>query len=197
MSDRDERQIWNEKYAGDPGSWREPDPFLLQAFAEHIGPAFPDPSSSIALDLAGGAGRHAIYLASQLWPVELMDISETGLGLARTRAGQAGVDIRTVCVDLQRSTLPASAYDLILVFYYLQRDLFPAVEAALRPGGILVYRTFTTEQKDFVGGPRDEDFLLRPNELLHAVPGLRVLQYRETVSDNATAELIARKEGAA
>ena len=197
MSARDERQIWNERYGASPQSWQEPDPFLVQAFAEHVAPAFPVPASKIALDLAGGAGRHAIYLASQGWPVEIIDISEVGLSLAQERAAQQGVRLNTDLADLAQVHLRPVSYDLIVVFYFLKRGLFPSISAALRPGGLLIYRTFTTAQKDFEGGPHDGAFLLKPNELLFAFPGLQVLYYRETASTQATAELVAKKQGAA
>ena len=65
--------------------------------------------------------------------------------------------------------------------------------AALKPGGNLIYKTYTTEQKNFAGGPSHPMFLLEPNELLHAFSSLRVLHYHETVQGKGVAELVARK----
>jgi hypothetical protein len=84
-------------------------------------------------------------------------------------------------------------YDLVVVFFFLQRDLFPALTAALKPGGFLIYKTYTTEQKHFIGGPSHPMFLLEPNELLRAFPSLRVLHYHETIREKGVAELVARK----
>jgi tellurite methyltransferase len=193
MAERDEESLWDERYAGQAHLSNAPDPFLLQAYAEHIAPAFPSPVGLRALDFAGGAGRHAIHLATLGWSVDLLDISAVGLTRAREAAARSGVTLHPIQADLASHPLPVAAYDLILVFYFLRRDLFPSLVAALRPGGYLVYRTFTTAQKDFIAGPRDPDFLLLPNELLSAFPALRVLHYRETAADHATAELIAKK----
>jgi hypothetical protein len=44
------------------------------------------------------------------------------------------------------------------------------------------------------GGPGDPRYLLQPNELLHAFPGLRVLHYHEMVTGKAAAELVGRKQ---
>ena len=74
-SDLDQRERWNEKYRTSPESWVEPDAFLPWAFRKFIQPAFPN--AGRVLDVAGGAGRHALWLAQQGWDVTLIDISET------------------------------------------------------------------------------------------------------------------------
>ena len=89
--------------------------------------------------------------------------------------------------------LGCEQYDLVLVFFFLQRELFPALAAALKPGGTLIYKTYTTAQKDFPGGPSHPMFLLKPNELLRAFSSLRVLHYHETVREKGVAELVGRK----
>jgi tellurite methyltransferase len=84
-------------------------------------------------------------------------------------------------------------YDLVVVFFFLQRQLFPALGAAIKPGGHLIYKTYTAEQQRFSGGPSHPMFLLEPNELLHAFSSLRVLRYHETIHERGVAELVARK----
>ena len=83
-SSASERERWNQKYRESPGSWLEPDSFLLRAFSQYVRPLFPEGGS--ALDLAGGAGRNAIWLAQRGWEVTLIDISETGVEQARQKA---------------------------------------------------------------------------------------------------------------
>ncbi len=84
---------------------------------------------------------------------------------------------------------PTASFDLVMVFFYLHRNLFPALEAALRTGGVLVYRTYTTERLH--NHPNaNRSFLLEPNELRDALPGLRVVTYEETV-DPPEAALVA------
>jgi tellurite methyltransferase len=65
--------------------------------------------------------------------------------------------------------------------------------STLKPGGILIYKTYTTEQKKFAGGPSHPMFLLEPNELLGAFSSMRVLHYHETDQQKGVAELVARK----
>jgi len=186
------RVEWDRRYG--EGSHRSltPDPFLLNAYEDFVAPSFPKPG--FALDLAGGVGRHALFLAERGWDVTLMDISKTGLAEAQHQAEQRKLRITFEQCDLTEGQLPASAFDLILVFFYLERALFPQLAAALKPGGILVYKTYTREQLRLGGGPTHPMHLLESNELLHAFAGLRILHYHESIRDKAVAELVARRE---
>lgn len=69
-------------------------------------------------------------------------------------------------------------YDGIVVTNYLHRPLFPAIAAALAPGGIVIYETFATGNERF-GRPSNPDFLLRPGDLLDAFTGLTVIAFEQ------------------
>jgi SAM-dependent methyltransferase len=191
-----EREHWNRKYREAPGSWLVPDPFLPRAFSEYILPLFPRGGS--ALDLAGGAGRHAIWLAKQGWEVTLIDISETGVEQARQNAGPLASHIRLVVDDLTHFRASQTefevAFDVVMAFFYLKREIFSELVTAVRPGGLLVYKTYTRAQAELPSGPKSPAHLLEPGELVELVDGLNVLHYREDVAENATAELVARRE---
>jgi tellurite methyltransferase len=204
--ERDEKTLWNRKYSEGSHQSLEPDPFLVTAYAEFIAGA--EPGS--ALDVAGGIGRHALWLAERGWKVKLMDISEVGVDLARENVAarinpkltnlpsqQLALSgkIDTEVADLRsRHVLGKAKYDLVLVIHYLQRSLFPALISALKPGGFLVYKTYTMEQRRFSGGPSHPMHLLKPNELLRAFTSLRVLHYHETMHGKGVAELVAEKK---
>ncbi len=189
-----ERERWNRKYRESPDSWREPDPFLLRAFSEYIRPLFP--LGGHALDLAGGAGRHAIWLAKQGWKVTLIDIANAGIELARENAGSLASLVDFVEDDLSRFQAPQAQFDLVLAFFYLERRSFPEIVKAVRPGGLLIYKTLTRGQLELAGGPKDPAYLLEEGELPRLAAGLQVLFYREQIADKATAELVARKNSA-
>ena len=188
----DEKSSWNKKYSERSHSSLEPDRFLVTAYHEFLFGTSP----GLALDVAGGVGRHSIWLAQRGWRVTLLDISEVGIKQAAENAKRTGtassisLEVRDLNVmhDLGREQ-----YDLVLVFFFLQRELFPAVAAALKPGGHLLYKTYTTEQKNFAGGPSHPMFLLESNELLHEFSSMRVLHYHETIQEKGVAELMARK----
>jgi tellurite methyltransferase len=187
----EQRTAWDSRYlAGSHGS-RDPDRFLVQAYEEFIEPLFP--RGGTAFDVAGGAGRHAIWLAQRGWQVTSADISPVGVSMARERAGSCAAKI-----DFQVSDLAAfkasQTYDLVLVFFYLQREIFPQLAKAVRPGGLLVYKTYTHLQPKFGGGPTHPMHLLRENELPQAFSGLALLHYHETLRDRGTAEFVGLKK---
>jgi tellurite methyltransferase len=190
-----ERQLWNEKFAAGSHASLEPDPFLLSAYKEFVQPLQRHPGT--ALDVAGGVGRHALWLAKKKWKVTLMDVSDVALEMAQRNARRQRVKLEIRFADLSttegRRLVASEAYDLILVFFYLERKLFPALMRALKPGGILIYKTYTVDQLRFLGGPRHPLHLLKHNELLRAFPGLRVLHYRETVRGKGVAEFVGWK----
>lgn len=204
LMDQTEQMRWNERYSESPQSWLDPDTFLIKAYDEFLAATAP----AAALDVAGGAGRNAVWLAERGWRVKLLDISDVALKMARDKfegvkkssASQPKsspirkASLKTEITDLNSiSHLGTEECDLLVVFYFLRRELFPAISRALKPGGTLIYRTYTIDRVKVPGGPSDPKYLLQPNELLHAFPGLRVLHYREMLQGKAAAELVARK----
>ena len=82
----DEKASWNKKYSEGSHGSLDPDPFLVSAYDEFLASRSP----GIALDVAGGVGRHAIWLAQRGWRVKLMDISEVGIQQAEENAKRTG-----------------------------------------------------------------------------------------------------------
>jgi len=109
-----------------------------------------------------------------------VDRDEERIAELQSRAARAGLPVQAEVVDLETgpADLGAAACDLIVVVHYLHRPLFPALLRALRPGGLLVYETFTVEQARR-GHPRRPEFLLLPGELPRRVAPLQVLRSRE------------------
>lgn len=191
MPSSDERERWNQKYREGLHALSEPDPFLVEAFLQFVHPAFP--GGGRALDLAGGAGRHALYLAERGWRVTLTDISEVAIEQARQNAGALASHIHFVVDDLTQFQASQTQFDLVMGFFYLERGIFPEIVQAVRPGSLVVYKTYTAKQRTLEGGPRDPAHLLESDELLRLVDGLQVLHYLETVAPKATAEVVAKK----
>ncbi len=191
----EEKSRWDARYKERPQSWAEPDEFLVRSYDEFLS----DRPPGLALDLAGGAGRNSLFLIARRWRVDLVDISEVALQLAKEKfrsAKRSAVDgkLNVKAVDLNAiSDFGRSEYELIVVFYFLRRELFPALIAALKPGGTLVYRTYTIDRMNVPGGPSDPAYLLQPGELRQAFDSLEILYYNETKTGKAAAELVAKK----
>ena len=149
-----------------------------------------------ALDLATGTGSCAIQLARRGWRVAAIDFSEVGIGVAAEHANRMGVQVDWIIADLDDFRLPPERFDVITVFNYLNRDNLPGeVTRSLRPGGMLVFETYTLDQLRVPGNHmRNPNYLLRPGELLMMFPGLRVRAYRDiNLGDRAIASLVGEK----
>lgn len=98
------------------------------------------------LDIGGGPGRYAIYLAEKGCDVTLIDLSDANVSFATERAGEQGVRLKAMQGDARvADTLVSGLFDHVLLMgplYHLleESDRVLAVEAALRllkPGGVL------------------------------------------------------------
>lgn len=158
------------------------------------------------LDVASGTGRHALFLASLGYQVDAIDRDIQALAqLSSTAHARNLTGVTTQTVDLEpppphEPSLGQDAYDVILVFFYLTRPLFPHLIDALKPGGVLLYETFLIDNHLRYQHPRRSELCLAHNELMHLVSGLRILHYDEGpheghrgVESVYTAQLVAQK----
>lgn len=159
----------DSKPAGKPSAW-------VQRWA-HLAPA-----RVPVLDLACGSGRHAWFFLRTGYPVTAVDrdISRVeGLAVAADRG-----DFRAIEADLEDGSplvakggpLAGNTFGAVVVTNYLHRPLFSGIEAAVTPGGVLIYETFAAGNARF-GKPSNPDFLLQPGELLSAFPSLTTIAY--------------------
>jgi hypothetical protein len=95
--------------------------------------------------------------------------------------------------DLEDGVLPTSHFDVLVCARYLQRNLFPVLRGAVKPGGVVLYETFTVFQLQYETGPRSRHHLLEPLELRQAFAGWTILDYEEVSQPDAVARLAARK----
>jgi len=165
------RQRWDQRYSetiiGQP-------PAAVLSVHLHLLPA-----AGTALDLACGLGGNALLLARQGLVTWAWDISPIAIARLDEYARKAGIAIQTEVRDVVSRPPEPAGFDVIVVSRFLERSLAPALQAALRPGGLLFYQTFTKLRTEAANGPRNPDFLLDDNELLRLFAPLRVRFYRE------------------
>lgn len=153
------------------------------------------PRTGTALDVASGRGRNAMWLAQHGLDTVAIDRDAAALEELRAIAARLNLPVRTEMVDLEAggAGLPVEAYDVVVVVHYLHRALFPALKQAVRPGGVLVYETFTAGQA-VRGKPTNPAFLLKPGELRELVAPCEVLVEREgDFEGKMLASVIARR----
>lgn len=120
--------------------------------------------------MASGSGRHARFLAQLGYSVTAVD-----------REPQSIPGVRFIQADLEDGSpwpLPGERFQGIVVTNYLHRPLFPVLEGALAPGGVLIYETFMLGNERF-GKPSNPAHLLRPGELRDAFAGLHVIAFEQ------------------
>ena len=168
MDEVELRRKWDQRYAQSDAL---PAPLEVLADNAHLLPARGD-----AVDLACGLGGSALFLARRGLRTRAWDLSPVAVQTLQRVA--ADLPLQAEARDIALRPPQAERFDVICVGHFLERELCPRIAAALRPGGLLFYQTFTRERVDD-SGPGSERFRLDCNELLHLFRDLIVRFYRE------------------
>jgi len=180
---------WDERYRQGEHTNDQPHRLVVR-FASQLRPGR-------ALDVACGPGRHALYLAERGWQVTAVDSSKVAIDILfeRTRERNVPVDARLADLELGEFLIESTGYDLIVNCHYLQRDLFPAIKAGVRPGGVVLAVIAMVDDDPSVK-PMNPAFLLQPGELRAAFAGWELLhdvEGKAGAGKRAMAEIIARR----
>ncbi|TKB05887.1 bifunctional 2-polyprenyl-6-hydroxyphenol methylase/3-demethylubiquinol 3-O-methyltransferase UbiG [Desulforhopalus sp. IMCC35007] len=173
-----DKEKWDARYL--ENTEIKPPSELLTAFIEHA-------PLGRALDIACGNGRNSLFMEKMGFTVDAVDISSVALqGLAAHTK-----NVNPICKDLDDWAIPENSYELIVNIRFLDRRLIPMIEKALKPGGLLIFESFTNG--------KDDRFCLAANELLSAFASLHILYYEEKKIEDShrfkkTASLVAIKE---
>jgi rhodanese-related sulfurtransferase len=155
----------------------------------------------LALDLAMGEGRNAIYLATRGFDVDGVDADPQAVARARVAARKLGAPIRAMVGSIEDGTyiVPIESYHVITVFNYLHRPMFRDIKDGVIPGGVVIYQAFF----DGPGGavtPVRSSAMLEPDELKQVFADWEVLRYREIVGPSrgntparAISSIVARR----
>ncbi|MEJ2619686.1 MAG: methyltransferase domain-containing protein [Candidatus Thiodiazotropha sp.] len=162
---------WDQRYADEEKVARPAEVLLNNA---HL-----LPKQGSALDLACGLGGNALFLAGKGLEVEAWDLSAVAIQRLVQTAKQHNLNnLIAQLRDVEKQPPSAQQFDVIVVSYFLERGLIPALIQALRPDGLIFYQTFT-QQAVSEDGPKNPSFRLADQELLQLFRDLRVRVYRE------------------
>ncbi len=163
----------------------EPSPWVRR-FAPLIKPG--GDKGGAVLDLAAGGGRHGRYLLGLGFSVVLVDRDIAPLAdlAGEPRAEIIEGDLETgASVFASGGLLAGRTFAGIVVVNYLHRALMEDIVAALAPGGVLIYETFSSGNERFQR-PRNPDHLLRCGELLELLRGrLQIVAYEHGLDETA------------
>ncbi len=170
-----------------------PTPWLVDNF--HFLP------KGLALDVAMGNGRNAIFLATRGFDVDGVDIDPDVVAKARATARRFHAPIRAIVGNVEDGTyiIPIETYDAIVVFNYLHRPLFRDIKDGLKPGGVVIYQTYLEAQAK-LGRPTNPAHLLKAGELAQMLAEFEILRVHERIDSAvpggppcALAGIVARK----
>ncbi|MBT4160034.1 MAG: methyltransferase domain-containing protein [Gammaproteobacteria bacterium] len=182
--DQDRKSKWNRIYS--EGSQQGRPAAVLIDNVDLI------PDQGHACDIACGRGVNTLALARAGMKVDAWDISNVAITALQQEAAEAGLEINASTVDITPSCFAGKSYDLILNCHYLDRQLIPAMVGACKPGGLILFQTFTEDKADTIG-PRNREFLLARDELPGMFSGFDILTYRdESRNENAENPLTGR-----
>lgn len=175
-----DRTRWEDRYRSGQRPHDGPPSELLRRWLRKAMPPAAGTRPRTALDIATGLGRNALLLARAGYQVDAVDISPTALREAARRARRLGLrGVRWVTADLDRWRPPRASYDVVVNAFFLNRRLFPALRAAVRPGGLLIFETHLVGKDGLERGRHSPRTRLRPGELRRALRGWDVLYAKD------------------
>ena len=153
-----------------------------------------------AVDLAGGAGGTALWLAQQGIDTTLVDVSGRALEIAHTAADERGLRLRTVQADLESDPLPTAdelggegGWHAAVCTNFLHRPLLGALDGFLAPGGIALVLIATVDNLLHNARP-GRPFLVERGELPELCSGLEPVSFEEGwFGQRHEARLVARR----
>ena len=149
-----------------------------------------------ALDLAMGEGRHAVPLALAGFETFGVDLSVERLATACRAARDRSLTFHAWAADLDTYPLPAERFDLLFCTRFLLRARWDDLKRSVRPGGFVMYETFTVHQIKLAPRAcvtRPPAGAGRTGRGVHATGTSSTLE--EVDAPAALASLVARKPG--
>lgn len=186
----DSKRKWNEKYLN---QLKEDKVAKCNENLAKLSTYF---SGGKAIDLACGLGGNSIFLAQLGFHVTAVDISDVAIHYVQEQAKIKNLSIEAFVSDLtslQSLQLDDNKFDLAVITYYLDRNLFPFVTSIVRKGGYIFIETF---YKTPLLGEKNKHvsdrYKLCSNELLDTFKSWQILYFEENEQEGIQT-IFARK----
>ncbi len=171
---------WNARYRSEEWFYgREPNLWLRDKAALL-------PPGGRVLCVADGEGRNSVWLAKQGFEVQAFDIAEVAVAKARRLAAEAGVAVDHHVADFDGWDWQPATYDAVVAIFIQFADpamrarQFTQMQAALKPGGVLVLQGYTPRQLELkTGGPGVLSHLYTAAMLREAFAAMEIVELVE------------------
>jgi len=189
-NDETSESRWDSRYRENP-LLKDPSLFLCEQY-KHF------PPTGTVVDVAGGNGQNAIWLANQGFSTTLLDVSSVALTQAQEHAKKKKVTIECLQHDLEKQSMPKGRkWDGIFLQLFLDRALIRTIPESLNIGGVFLFAHPTQTNLEKHEHP-SERFLLADGEihtLVEQLQSMRIINIDEAwrASGRHEAWLIAQK----
>lgn len=198
---------WNQRFNREDYLFgKEPNAFLVSQAQRFT-------AGMRVLSVADGEGRNGVWLAGQGLDVLAVEAAPLAVEKARRLAAECDVTLAHECADLLTWDWGMERFDVIVAIFiqFLSPEqrpqIFEKMQAALKPGGVLLLEGYRVEQLAYgTGGPRDVGHLYSEELLRNAFAGLEILHlasYDAPIEEgsghsgmSALIDLVARKPSA-
>ncbi len=166
---------WDERYLAKPSLWGIAPNRFVEARCSDL-------PAGVAVDLACGEGRNALWLVTRGWQVTAIDFSPVAIERARAHATEHSLELDLRLGDIITEPLDPGGYDLVLLAYVhlppVQRAaLLTRARDAVRSGGrLLLVGHDLRNLEEGHGGPTDPSVLWTADEVVAALVGLEIVE---------------------
>jgi tellurite methyltransferase len=133
-----------------------------------------------ALDIACGLGGNSLFLAKMNYQVQAVDISDIAIAYIQEQTAKRKLSIdpqKCDLTDLNKLQWSSDSFNLVVITYYLDRELFPIVKRIIAENGYFFMETYFQSQQD--NQTISNQYKLRPQELRSEFEDWKILFYEE------------------
>lgn len=137
------------------------------------------------LDIGGGEGRNAIFLAQKGFGVEVVDLSKVGIEKIDKKIKELNLNVQTKVGDIAEEHI-SKDYDILISSYmlhHLSRDeglnLIRSMKKHTKNDGFNVISAFTKEGDFFKDKPNTDSFYPVLGEIKQLYKDWNILDYKE------------------
>lgn len=184
----DSKKKWNEKYIA---RLNESEAIAANERLLKLSPIF---QGGLALDFACGLGANSIHLAKLGYQVDAYDISDVAINHLKERIDADNLAIYPKVYDLENVkslNINENNFDVVVITYYLDREVFPLMKSIVKKGGYFFMETFYASPTAKKEGVSDK-FKLRSQELLTIFSDWQIIFYEENEEEGRQTILVRK-----